>query len=93
MFQGNASYKITSKNNQTKEGYFQLNYDGDNATLAEIENNKITITQLNSDDINDLLTMPKHTMSLMERLQRDYLGKHNPSHKHKKPRTMRLHNK
>lgn len=72
MIEGSASYKVTKTNKPTKEGYFQLNYDGNIATVAVIENNKLIITQLDNADILGLLSRPVHHMSLVERLQSDY---------------------
>lgn len=72
MIEGTASYKVTKTNEPTEEGYFRLNYDGNIATVAGIENDRLFITQLDNEDIIGLLSRPAHHMSLIERLQSDY---------------------
>jgi hypothetical protein len=100
MIEGTATYKVKTLNEPDKEGYFHLNYDGDIARVTEIENNKLTITQLDNEDIMAILSKPSHHMTLIERLRHDYGTEYNKkqrriSHKNKKHRkrhTIRHHN-
>ena len=71
MIEGSASYKVTKTNEPTEEGYFRLKYDGNIATIAGFENDRLFITQLDNDDIVGILSRPAHHMSLIERIKSD----------------------
>lgn len=72
VFEGNASYKITSDNGVHDTGYVEMTYDGDKMDIAHANNNNIIIMQLDNDELMELLARPADPMPLDERILYDY---------------------
>lgn len=72
IIEGNATYKISSGNGTTDNGYLEMSYDGDIMDIAHANNNNIIIMQFNNDELIELLSRPSDPMPLDERIQYDY---------------------
>lgn len=72
VFEGNASYKITSDNGVSDAGYVEMSYDGDKMDIAHANNNNVIIMQLDNDELMEILARPANPMPLDERILYDY---------------------
>ena len=72
VFEGNATYKITSDNGVSDTGYVEMAYDGEKIDIAHANDNNIIIMQLDNDELMELLAIPADPTPLDERIRYDY---------------------
>ena len=67
-----GAVKAIVNGNVVENSSFNSKYDGKKMEISGYNNGKLFYKELNNEDINKILSMPSHKLSLEERLKRDF---------------------
>jgi len=67
-----GAVKAIVNGNVVENSSFNSKYDGKKMEISGYNNGKLFYKELNNEDINKILSLPSHKLSLEERLKRDF---------------------